>query len=900
MDCLTQEYIKKNIADSSIIFQRGLDIYEYGALVQLEKKPGFFLYEIEGDYGDYLIELTINKNNNIEYSCTCPYPGSGCKHVVAAMLDISDNFLNEKSALLPVADPQINELQPEKYLTMQEIKEIAVEDRKKRAARENFILIEGDIYKDEHLIKNEKGKTYSIIMHNPETASGTCSCPDFNSNKLGICKHILFTSQYLKKKKDFKKRIKLEKLPFAHIYWDSLNESPKLFHELSTNKFSSLIKFLNQFFDQKGNYIHKDLETLMILINKTEKIKQLRIEEEVLKRLNNAFDEKQLKELSKEEKFDFSTIKTELYPYQKEGVEFCVYKKGALVGDEMGLGKTVQAIAASLIKRKIFGFKKVLIITMASLKEQWKREIKKFSDEDAVIIEGTAKARQNIYKTDSSFFKITNYEAVLRDILPASRFKPDIIILDEAQRIKNFNTKTADAVKSIPKKHAIVLTGTPLENKLEDTFSIIQFLDPDLLSPLWEFAGNHFMLDRNKKDKICGYRNLNSLNEKIRPIVIRRKKKEVLKELPDITENNYYISLTKEQAEIHSGYLQVLIPILNKKFLTPVDLRRIQELMLKMRQVCNSTYLIDKKTNISPKLKELESILEEVVIENNRKVVIFSEWTTMNYLIARHLSKAKIHFVELSGKIPAKKRQPLIDEFSNNPDCKVFLSSDAGGTGLNLQAADCVINFELPWNPGKLNQRIGRINRIGQESQCINVINLISKHSIEEKIFAGIQLKTDLFNGVFDGGIDIVEFSGEKKTNLINKLRDMFNEEHDLAPREISVSPEIPEDTPYFRNPEVLGKDEEEKFDFYENDEQPDYQQSNIDSENQPENKETNIFENQSAEKIENVLNSGMEFVGGLIEMATGQKIQTSSNDGKMITMDKNTGEVTIKFKLAI
>ena len=162
------------------------------------------------------------------------------------------------------------------------------------------------------------------------------------------------------------------------------------------------------------------------------------------------------------------------------------------------------------------------------------------------------------------------------------------------------------------------------------------------------------------------------------------------------------------------------------------EAQRIKNFSTKM--ACNSTYLIDRKTHISPKLKELEGILDE-------------------------------------------------DEFTVNPQCRVFLSTDAGGTGLNLQAADCVVNFELPWNPARVRQRVGRVNRIGQVSRCINVVNLITKNSIEEKILAGLQLKTDLFAGVFDGGADTVEFTREKRTELLNQLRGMLAEEPLPPPR---------------------------------------------------------------------------------------------------------------------
>jgi len=268
----------------------------------------------------------------------------------------------------------------------------------------------------------------------------------------------------------------------------------------------------------------------------------------------------------------------------------------------------------------------------------------------------------------------------------------------------------------------------------------------------------------------------------------------------------------------------------------------------------------------------------------------------MIFLIAKSLSKMKIPFIELSGKVPVKKRQALIDEFTNNPECKIFLSTDAGGTGLNLQAADCVINFELPWNPAKMNQRIGRVSRIGQESSCINVINLIAKKSIEERILTGIQLKTEVFKGVFDDGPDSVEFSAEKRNEMLNRLREMMGEEGELNPIESAEPEEIPEDTPYYLNPEVLGDEKE--------DEKTEEKRSNTSIENSepnaenPESVTDNILTNQPPEKIETVLNSGMEFIGGLMEMATGKKMNKSDDQEKMIEIDRTTGEVTMKFKL--
>ncbi|MBT4201142.1 DEAD/DEAH box helicase, partial [Desulfobacula sp.] len=818
-------------------------------------------------------------------SCDCPYPRKGCRHVVAGLLNAGEILAGYK----PLEDLSMDSEGPN--LSEEEIKKQALEDRKKRSVSETFTTIRGDMFKGDHLVINQRSRQYNVTLHDPEKGFGHCSCPDYLTNGLGTCKHIQFMTGFLKKEPGFKKQVAMEVFPYTDIYWDSLSKGPKLFSQRLDLEMKGLKPMLKKYFNDKGEFIAKDLALIMGLMAKLHGDKRVRIRENLLKRVDQRLHILHQKKLSGQP-VPTPNLRAKLYPYQKEGVKFGVLKPGVLIGDEMGLGKTLQAISLGLLKKDIFGFSKILVITLASLKEQWKREIEKFSHEKATIIEGSPFQRKALYQGDSHLFKITNYEAVLRDITIISGFNPDMIILDEAQRIKNFSTKTSEAVKRLPKKHGIVLTGTPLENKLEDVYSIVQFLDPYLLTPLWKFAADHFMIPRKKKSNVAGYKNLEMLKDKLKPIVIRRKKEEVLKDLPREVVNNYYIDLTTEQQEIHSGYARSLLPLINKKFLTPMDMRRIQILLLRMRMVCDSTYLIDRDTHISPKLKELASIIDEMVIQNQRKMVIFSEWTTMTFLIARHLSDMNIPFIELSGKVPVKKRQALIDEFTNNPDCKVFLSTDAGGTGLNLQAADCVVNFELPWNPAKMNQRIGRVSRIGQESQCINVINLIAKQSIEERILAGIQLKTDLFKGVFEEGPDVVEFSREKRNEMLNRLREMMGEEPEPLTFEAAEPEDIPEDTPFFMNPEVLSRDEEE-----EKKEEPENEplvKSRPHDEPAPEN----ILANQPPEKIETVLNSGMEFIAGLMEMATGQKMEKSGDQEKMIKIDNRTGEVTMKFKL--
>ncbi|MBF0103022.1 MAG: DEAD/DEAH box helicase family protein [Desulfobacterales bacterium] len=895
IEFFNRDYIRKHVANSEIIYQRGIKVYENGAFSCSEWNPeiGSFAYDVDGSFGDYITRVKLLENA-IQTSCNCPYPNEGCKHAVAVTLDLHDRLSHWK----PLIEKQkAVDSKPEPYLNEDEIRAQALDDRKKRAKTESFKVTLGDMYKGEHMLTTSTGKQYIVTLHDPEKSLGHCSCPDFTSNQLNTCKHIIHLTDSIKKNSDFKSRITKERFPFIDIFWDSCHDLPRLFCERPEHELSEIKNDLAEYFTPDGSYAKKNITDILSLISILDNHKNVRIQDIVMERLEDMLMQKELEKLEQSTLPPLTTfVSAKLYSYQEKGIRFGLYKKAALIGDEMGLGKTLQAIVIGLLKKELLGFERILIVTLASLKEQWKREIEHFTNEKATIISGGKNKRELIYFQDPNLFKITNYEAVLRDIMLIQRFKPDLIILDEAQRIKNFTTKTSDAVKQINKKHALVLTGTPLENKLEDVYSIIQFLDPKLLSPLWKFAANHFMLSRDKKGKIIGYRNLEHLHDKLKSVVIRRRKEEVLSDLPNEIVNNYYIDLDEKQQKMHNGFLQGLLPILNKKILTPIDLRRIQELLLNMRRSCDSTYLIDRKTNISPKLKELEGILDELVIQNGRKLVIFSEWTTMTFLIAKYLSTAGIPFVDLSGKVPINKRQALIDEFTNNPLCKVFLSTDAGGTGLNLQAGDCVVNFELPWNPARMNQRIGRVNRIGQKSRCINVVNLIARNSIEEKILAGIQLKTDLFKGVFDGGTDVVEFSHEKRTELLNRLRQLAGEEPVLPSYESRPSEEIPEDTPHYLNPVVLGTHDQKPEIAYDAEESPN--EKPIDPEPVSETQIDAKSNEHSPEKMEEVLNSGMQFLGGLLEMATGKKLEPVGNHSKMIQIDKTTGEVTLKFKL--
>ncbi|HEV2523877.1 MAG TPA: SNF2-related protein [Gammaproteobacteria bacterium] len=239
--------------------------------------------------------------------------------------------------------------------------------------------------------------------------------------------------------------------------------------------------------------------------------------------------------------------------YQEEGMLHLALNRRALLADEMGLGKTVQAIAACHLLSRVQGIKKVLVIATASLKTEWEEQIAKFTTLKTLIIQGSRAKRLQQYEQDG-FFYLTNYEQIVVDGSDIQRLlAPDVIILDEAQRIKNWQTKTANAIKQLKSPYAFILTGTPLENKIDDIYSLVQFLYPHLFGPLFLFNRHFYQLDA-ESGRPSGYKNLDALHQKLRPIMLRRRKGDVEDQLPERTINNYFVSMDKEQRLRYEEY----------------------------------------------------------------------------------------------------------------------------------------------------------------------------------------------------------------------------------------------------------------------------------------------------------------------------------------------------------
>jgi hypothetical protein len=482
-------------------------------------------------------------------------------------------------------------------------------------------------------------------------------------------------------------------------------------------------------------------------------------------------------------------VKHPLYPYQQEGMLHLAFTGRALLADEMGLGKTVQAVAACELLRRTLGIRRVLVISPASLKGEWEEQIAKFTDLPSRIIQGPRAHRLRQYD-EPAFFNLANYEQIRPDVEEINAtLRPDVIILDEAQRIKNWQTKTAMSVKRLSSPYAFVLTGTPVENRIDEIYSITQFLNPYIFGPLFRFNRDFYQLD--EKGRAIGYKNLDQLHKRLLPVMLRRRKEDVEGQLPGRTINTYFVAMHKEQMLRYGEYESKaarVAAMAKKRPLKKEEMERLQQYLACMRMLCDTPYILDQDCRISPKLKELGNILQELTEDGDHKIIIFSEWERMLKLVREQAEEMGLGYALHTGKIPQPKRRHEIRRFKNDPECRLFLSTDSGATGLNLQVADVVINLDMPWNPARLEQRIARAWRKHQK-RPVQVINLVSEDSIEHRMLSLLEQKRSLAEGVVDG-------KGKNEMSLPSG-RAAFLERLDALITTVTKAPQTPPTDPF-------------------------------------------------------------------------------------------------------
>lgn len=434
-----------------------------------------------------------------------------------------------------------------------------------------------------------------------------------------------------------------------------------------------------------------------------------------------------------------------LFDYQKIGAGFIANTPGCLLADVPGLGKSVQAIAG------VEQYNKVLILCPASLKYNWKNEILKWFPEINInLIHGAQDVRKKQWRAAHAKFYIANYEAVLRDWDEIDKHKFEVVICDEAQRISNPASKTAQAVKKIPCLKRVALTGTPVSNKPDDIWSIMDWVRPGLLGHYGYFLKKYSEVDM-LGTPTGRYFDLDKLAKEIEPFMLRRKKEDVFDSLPPKIIENIVFDLSPEEIEIYGQIkTRIIDEIREQMTIDTKTLGIIPVKMLRLHQVTNDARLLGMTMKEkSSKLTLLRDMLEPIVA-SGEKAIVFTQFAEMVKILEAEFPGS----LSVYGEVAPEDRQKRVDEFNANPNARIIIMSEAGSAGLNLGKASYIFHYDDPWSIQKLIQREGRAEGLRQlgKTKPLTVYHLIARNTIDEYVSKVLQKKQKMADQILQEG----------------------------------------------------------------------------------------------------------------------------------------------------
>lgn len=475
--------------------------------------------------------------------------------------------------------------------------------------------------------------------------------------------------------------------------------------------------------------------------------------------------------------------KNPLFNYQKWGIKCgLLVGDGFLIGDSPGLGKSIQSLGIALQRKKNGDISSCLIICLAALKYNWLAEIEKFTKERALVIDGTPEERKKKWCAEGYFFKIVNYEIVVKDLFVEKleniprNYRPDyerkctqrlseeeieyrkylqkqfdMIIVDEIHAIKTHKSQRSRALKQLQAKYRLGLSGTPIDGRLEELHSIFGFLKPGLFESKSRFMERHAIFDNFGNPK--AYIHVQEVRDKIVPYYIRRQKEKVLKDLPEKLHKDIYVELGKAEYKVYKDIIKGAHEI------TEEDQAAIR--VLRTRQFLDFPELLNLH-NKSDKFLALSDLLTELVDENKEKVIIFTQYKQVLDLLYFNL-KSRYNILQIHGDVGAKERIEIVDKFNNEVKWQILIGTDAMSTGLNIGGANSVVNFEDNFSPAIMQQRSDRAHRATTKHN-VTVYRFICKNTIEENVRKVLGDKIDLNNSVLDE--NCTEFGVNNLTNL--------------------------------------------------------------------------------------------------------------------------------------
>ena len=509
-----------------------------------------------------------------------------------------------------------------------------------------------------------KGQSYRVEIRSLTEPLNTCDCQDHRMNRLGTCKHIERTLQFVaqRRKRLFQEAARRGQ-DLYEVFFDTRQSPPVLRLLRPARRNAWLDERLDALFDPDGVPTAGDSATWVSLEAVAAALdaplrKRVHLSGHAAYWLEREHQADRLRawrrrfdaEVAAGRRTDNPVLRP-LYPYQKQGMLHLAFKGRALLADEMGLGKTVQAIAAAELLRQFGLVRRVLVVCPASLKAEWEDQIAHFAGLRVAPVFGPRAARLQRY-TQETPYVLANYEQVRGDVEEINRLLvPDLVILDEAQRIKNWPTRTAKTIKRLQSPYAFVLTGTPLENRIEELYSLVEFVDPHVFGSLFRFQRE--FLEMTPENDVRP-KSLDALHRTVSAVMLRRRKSDVEESLPERSDKTFLVAMTDEQRRRYAEYeyeAAKIVAILKRRPLRKEEFERLQILLGCMRMVCDTPCILDPACRDCPKLEELENVLDDLLAEDASKILVFSEWVRMLDLVKDLLAAKGIGYAEHTGKI---------------------------------------------------------------------------------------------------------------------------------------------------------------------------------------------------------------------------------------------------------
>lgn len=720
-------------------------------------------------------------------ACSTPdRPQATCPHVATALTLILD-----EKPLLGLVDPPDLET-PLEHLDEDQLVKRALYERHLRAETEHFELVPLDemasliaedlLGSDDVPHTRDAGKTaspwtdywvrsgnsghiYRVALRGKERGDSYCDCPDFRTNTLGTCKHIEFALKTARKMFSvaaWKKPYRNNTI-FVHVRY---GRQRTLHLVLPDERTTALVAATKKFLD-------KPIEDLRGLVKLLARLEQAGFpvtiypdaEEMIGRELFRLSIAEKVAEIRKDpanHPLRTQLLKEELAPYQLDGIGFVVAAGRAILADETGLGKTVQGIGVAELLAKWAGIRRVLVVCSAVRKNHWKREIRRFAGRSAKFFSpdtcstepgaasmfdesGESGLRDRIFGTEmrgapqshtgqaTFFYTICTYERLPEAIGFLERSRWDLMIVDDGERICDWQSKTTRMLKRLPSPFALLLTDSLPENSLDDLYAMVQLVDDCRLPPAFRFFHRHRLVD--PEGRPIAYKDLGALRKAVDPILLRRTRASVLKELPQRSTRIVTIPSAPEQVRIHDRELRQAVRLLSRPRLSEIDMLRIRKHLLAAQRVCDGADMVRKSsTEASPKLDYLARLLHGSLEAASRRIAVFSEWDSMLDRTAAMLRREGIAHLRLEVDAPLKKRRETLRAFAEM-DGGVLLSSSEAVRDLALEGVETLVHLDMPWNPAALERRIDAVERSGRgRRQPVDMLLFLIEGSIEERL----------------------------------------------------------------------------------------------------------------------------------------------------------------------